>query len=368
MKKSVIVLALLVLPATAQAQADLIALARMEAAEGRRVEALTMLEDHLTQSPGDVDARLVYGVVLSWEGRYDEARRELQQVLAQTPAYMDARIALMNVALWSGRRQDARTQADDILSRQPGNPQARLVRQRLDALGRAWTANVGYSHDRFSDGRGAWHEQAVSLSRSTPIGPIVARGTRAERFSMTDEQVELELYPAFRAGTHAFMGLGVSPEALLYPQHRVAFDLYQGLGRGVEVSAGYRRLEFTDATHIYVFTLTKYVGTWMTTGKVYHVPGKGTVDPTSYHGMVRRYFGADGTSFIGFGYGHGTSREEVRSLGDLVTIAFGTVRGQVDVAVTSRWRLQLDTSTSRQKQSWGTVWQTGIGTGLSLRF
>jgi len=368
MRNGVIVLALLVLPAPARAQADIIALARTEAAEGRRAQALTILEEHLTQSPADVDARLVYGLILSWEGRYDEARRELQRVLEQTPAYMDARIALMNVELWSGHRQDADARADEILSREPGNPQARLVRQRLHGSGRAWTANVSYSHDRFSDGRGSWHEQAISLSRSTPIGPMVVRGTRAARFSLTDEQVEVELYPAIRAGTYAFVGLGAAPDAALYPHHRGVFDLSQSLGRGLEVSAGYRRLAFAKVAHIYLVTLTKYVGTWMATGKVYHVPGSGSLDSTSYHGVVRRYFGADGTSFVGFGYGHGLSREEVRNLGDLTMLASNTVRAQVDVAVTARWRLQLDASTSQQEQSRRTVWQTAVGTGLSLRF
>lgn len=341
MKTTVIVLALVVLPATAWAQTDIIAVARTAAGEGRRVEALTMLERHLAQSPEDVDARLVYGLVLSWEGRYDEARRELQRVLAAAPGYTDARVALTNVELWSRRRGASR---------------------------RGWTANVSYSHDRFSDDRGSWHEQSVSLSRSTPIGSIVVRGTRAARFSLTDEQVDVELYPAFRPGTYAYVGLGVASDAALYPHRRGAFELYQSLGRGVEVSAGYRGLEFEELTHIYVATLTKYVGPWMATGKVYHAPGRRTPDSTSYHGVVRRYFGADGTSFAGLGVGHGLSREEVRSLGDFATIAADSVRAQIDVPVAAGWRLQLEASTSRQQQSWGTVLQTTLGTGLSRRF
>ena len=342
MKTLALVLTLLILPATSWAQANIIALARTASAEGRRSEALTMLERHLTQSPEDVDARLVYGLVLSWEGRYDEARRELQLVLSQAPGYEDARVALTNVE--------------------------GLIRQRLTAA-RAWTASVGYSHDRFSDGRDAWHEQSVSLARSTPIGSIGVRGTRAARFSLTDEQVDVEFYPAFRDGTYAYVGFGMAPDGVLYPHRRGAFDLYQSLGRGFEVSAGYRRLEFEDLTHIYVATLTKYIGTWMASGRVYHVPGRGPVDPSSsYHGVIRRYFGADGTSFAGFGVGHGLSREEVRSVGDVVDVAADTVRGQVDVAVTDRWRLQLEASTSRQELSWGVVWQTTVGTGLSLRF
>ena len=341
MTRWLIVLAIVVLPATARAQGDVITLARTAAGEGRRVEALTMLEQHLAQSPGDVDARLVYGLVLSWEGRYDDARRELRRVLAEAPDYADARNVLTNVDRWSRRR---------------------------GAPGRGWTANVSYSHDRFSDDRGSWHEEAISLSRSTPIGSVVVRGTRASRFSLTDEQVDVELYPAFRPGTYAYVGLGVAPGAALYPRRRGALDLYQSLGGGFEVSAGYRGLQFDEVTNIYVLTLTKYLGSWMASGKAYHVPGRGAPDSTSYHGVLRRYFGADGTSFAGFGYGHGLSREEVRSLGDVATIAGDTVRGQIDVAVTEWWRLQLEASTSRQEQSWGTVWQTTLGTGLSRRF
>jgi len=56
-----------------------------------------LLEAHLAQAPEDVDARLLYGLVLSWEKRYDAARPVLQQVLTRAPEYTDARVALMNV-------------------------------------------------------------------------------------------------------------------------------------------------------------------------------------------------------------------------------------------------------------------------------
>ncbi len=75
-----------------------------------------MLETHLSEAPRDVDARLLYGLVLSWEGRYDEARPVLQQVLTQAPAYTDARVALMNVEYWSGHSAAALEQADRILA------------------------------------------------------------------------------------------------------------------------------------------------------------------------------------------------------------------------------------------------------------
>ena len=88
---------LLVASPSAAGQDDILKNARAAATSGHREEALSMLETHLSDSPRDVDARLLYGLVLSWEGRYDEARPALQQVLTQTPGYTDARVALMNV-------------------------------------------------------------------------------------------------------------------------------------------------------------------------------------------------------------------------------------------------------------------------------
>jgi hypothetical protein len=74
-----------------------------------------------------------------------------------------------------------------------------------------------------------------------------------------------------------------------------------------------------------------------------------------------------GPNYVGFGAGHGLAREEVRNLGDL-TAASDTLRGQIAAAVTARWRLLVAVSTSWLEQSRGTLWQTTVGTGLSLRF
>src|SRR6188474_3345194 len=131
---------LLVAPRCAAAQDDILKKARAAATTGHRDEALSMLERHLNEAPRDVDARLLYGLVLSWEGRYDQARPVLQQVLTQAPDYTDARVALMTVEYGSGRSTEALEQADRILARQPGNVTARTVRDRIEAANRPWWA------------------------------------------------------------------------------------------------------------------------------------------------------------------------------------------------------------------------------------
>jgi len=137
-------------PAHAAAAADdILTSARESAGAGRRPEALAALESHLTAVPRDVDARLLYGLILSWEGRYGEARHELQQVLAQTPGYTDARVALMNVEWWAEDTSAAGVAADAILAQDPGNQSARHVRDQLDAASRPWWVGITYGNDSF---------------------------------------------------------------------------------------------------------------------------------------------------------------------------------------------------------------------------
>jgi len=328
-----------------------------------------MLQEHLKSTPNDVDARLVYGLVLSWDGKYDEARGELTQVLTQAPNYMDARVALMNVEWWSGNTDRARELVRTVLATDPGNTQARLVKQRLDAKTNPWFVGADAVFDTFSDDRDSWREFDVKVGRETPVGSLTVRGSQADRFGLSDRAVDVEFYPTFRAGTYAFIGFGFGADDELYPDHRIAFDLYQSLGKGWEVSGGYRSLAFSESTHIYIGTLTKYVGNWMLTGKAMMVPNETTGDSWSYHGVARWYFGDLGTSYLGAGYTHGFSREEPRSEGDLIRVDADTFRGNGEIDFTDRVRLSFSASTSRQERAvLDPFWQTTLSSGITLRF
>lgn len=367
-KTRFIVAAFILLARTAAAQDDVITRARATNQAGQRPLALAMLEGHLASVPRDVDARLVYGLMLSWDGRYDEARVELRRVLAQTPEYRDAMVALMNVEWWSGRAAEAGEIATQILTRDPGHPDARQMRERLEARTRPWSVTTGYSVDGFNDGGDPWHEFEVAVGRQTPRGTIFVRGTNAARFGYRDQLVEVEAYPRLRSGTYAYVAAGAATRRDLFPDYRAAFDLYQSVGRGIEVSGGYRRLQFTSPVSIYVGTVTKYLGQWAVTERVYFVPGDES-NSWSFHTESRRYFGNAGTSFIGATYSHGFNREEPRGLGDSIRLRSNTVRGQANIDVSPWARLLITVSTSRQDRALRVpLWQTTVTAGTGYRF
>ncbi len=362
-----------------------------------------MLQTLLVESPRDADARLLLGVVLSWDGKYLDADRELRRVLEQSPTYNDARVALANVAWWTGnydglqnlaatgrsQRPDdvewimlearaldglgqykaARNALMDLLAQQPGHVQARNLKNRLDTKLRPWTLTMEYGTDRFSDQRVAWNEYSTSLSRHTKAGSVIARVSHAERFGFSDRLFEVEFYPSFRPGTYGFVSYGRSEDDALFPDYRMAADLYQSLGRGYEASVGVRRLGFSATTDIYLATLTKYVGNWMVTGKVFSVPDlEGPQDSVSYHGLVRRYIRGDGESFLSAGYSRGSSREELSDRAELLQIDADTLRAGAEILL-GRTMVSVAGSTSRQERArFGTLWQHTLGASFSVFF
>ena len=67
----------------------------------------------------------------------------------------------------------------------------------------------------------------------------------------------------------------------------------------------------------------------MLTGKTMYVPDRqGPEDSVSFHGLVRRYVGGSGESFVGFGYSHGYSREELEDRAELLALDADTAAGE----------------------------------------
>ena len=144
--------------------------------------------------------------------------------------------------------------------------------------------------------------------------------------------------------------------------------MYHVIGRGLEASAGYRRLAFGDTVHVYGGSLSKYAGNWMVTGRLNYVDARGGDGETSALLQARRYFGAAGTSFAGLTYSRGLTREEIRGEGDLFRAGTNTARAEIHALVTPRVRLTAEAGVSRTSRASGTLWQRTAGAGASIRF
>lgn len=362
------------------AAAGPVAAARELAIGGKRPEALRILEQRLAAEPADSDARTLRGIILSWDGRYDEARRDLESVLARHGDSGDALRALLNVEMWSGHPERAESLAREALRRDPNDPALLLARAKaLRALDRGrealatirrlieidpgnqeavtqgrdlgdsldpFTASFDHASEWFSDGRAPWREEQIQLSRQTGVGSMIARFSQAQRFSRTGRQVEIDAYPHIRPGTYAYLNVGYSPDARLYPRYRMGADLFQTLGRGWEASGGFRRLHFAEDVNIYTPSLSRYYGNWMFTARVLLTPGSAGTSRSGQF-QVRRYFG-DGTDYVGVRYGRGSSPVEARSIEDLQILDASSLAFEFRRTVDRRLTLECRWGMSRE--------------------
>src|SRR5205085_1846791 len=122
---------------------DVVTRARALAVAGQRAAAIALLADSVAASPGNNDARVLLGTVLSWEGRYDEARRELDTVLAENPGHGDALLASINVEVWSDHADRAEELVERLLRIDPRNADVLRTQRLLQASLRLWQVRAG---------------------------------------------------------------------------------------------------------------------------------------------------------------------------------------------------------------------------------
>ena len=384
--------------------------ARTLARDGRRAEALNLLNPYLAASPQDSDARTLRATILSWEGRYDEARTDLAQVLAVSPNHPDALPVLARVELWSGhadvaeavstrglgvypasgdlmeiralaleqlgRSAEARVQIERLLEASPDNDTARRIRRRLIDKQPGWVLGLQYRHDRFDDDRKPWHETQASLSRYGRAGSLGVRLYDAHRFGLGDQLIEVEAYPRLSARTYAFVAFAWSPDAVLYPERRYVADLYQAVGASWELSAGVRLLDLRasdELVDVYTAGIQRYAGTWLYGARAWFTPDQ-TSDSLTMDGLLRRYR-RDGVSYAGVRVSRGRYRDDERVTAGLADVlsASGALElaqrtGKVEWTATGGLRRQDLAAGTGPLGPPGHVWQWTAGGGLRVRF
>jgi YaiO family outer membrane protein len=90
--------------------------------------------------------------------------------------------------------------------------------------------------------------------------PLSVRINYANRFSINDAQLELDVYPKINDKIYLFGNLGFSNNQL-FPSFRLAFEPYFLLPKKFELSVGYRHINFiTSTSNIYTASINKYIG------------------------------------------------------------------------------------------------------------
>lgn len=330
--------------------------ARDLAISGRREEALAAYNALLERSPGNADVLLGRGRVYSWMDRWPEAEADLTGATIASPQYADAWSALGDLYLWSDRPTQALEAYGRWLAlasdedpepliargrafRAAGNyPPARVDFQAARARGAdpaqvdryllsmapgglgpnvvapagyRWSASLGASWTEFSPSRADWSDYTLSVRRYFDRGSLAIESLGADRFDTGDHAWALDGYVDLWSRAYANLRFQQGPQEVLFPGTAWRAELFQGVGRGWELSASYDGLYFDSSNvDIYGLGLGKYFGNWYVRLRHLYIPGENS-DSNSDRLLVRYYYSGDADNYLELAAGAGRSENVV---------------------------------------------------------
>lgn len=309
--------------------------------QAQREQAIALYAQMLERSPGNSDVLLGRGRTFAWMGRYPESEADLTAVTTRAPEYADAWSALGDMYLWSGRPQQAAEAYGHWMALKPDDPAAAIARGRAHrAAGDAeaarvdfaaaqargadaevvaqlvestrpriatpesvvtggfdWSLRAGYGHTAFSGSRDDWNDAELSLRRRFARGSLALEWLQADHFRTTDPAWALDGYAALWSRAYANARYQHGPDNGVLPSEAWRVELFQGVGRGWELSASVDHLRFSSDTEFYGIGVGRYVGNWYARYKLQHVPGEGS-GSWSHRALLRNYYRGDADDYV----------------------------------------------------------------------
>jgi YaiO family outer membrane protein len=193
-------------------------------------------------------------------------------------------------------------------------------------------ALLEYAFTRLDGGAEPWHLGSLELSRRSPGGTLLARGSLARRFDRTGTQLEVEAYPRLTPRTYAFVGAGFSADEL-FPELRLGAELFTALAPGWEASAGARWLDFrTREVTLLTGSVGAYPGNWYLAARPFLSLDDDGGSSLSGTVLARRYL-RDADEYVSLRLGGGEAPAEVFTAAELERV------GSTRVAVEGKTRL-----------------------------
>jgi YaiO family outer membrane protein len=272
----------------------------------------------LALDAGNPEAETGLAELASRQGDTGKAISLYGRVLEREPKNADVHYRLGRLYLRLGNFAQAESSMREACRLDPGNEEySRGVRQAKPGLAQRWfELRYDRQTDSFSDGRSPYLEENVAvqgrLSRSA--GPLVLKGSHAQRFGRNDYRLGMEYYPTLWKRAYGYVDLSYAPRAGFYPRWSYLLEAYQGLLSAAEISVGYRRQEF-DALAVSQFlgSLGYYLGNYYACFRWYF-SGPEAGDRFSWILNLRRYFSE--TSYIFAGFGQGARSKDIVTLAD----------------------------------------------------
>ncbi len=308
--------------------------------EKNYAEAIRITKSALTMSPDYADIRIFLGRLYTWNDEPDSARREFHRVLSAEPDHLDALLAVGSLEFWEDNSLKALEYANKGLGVDPKARDLLLLRAKIlndlkrwpeanadleivlkatsgDTEARALAARVrenssknrmGVTYDfvyfdkQFDD---PWHLASLDYSRQTGLGSVTARINYANRFRSNGLQFELDAYPRISKTFQAYISGGYSDDVGVFPKYRAGFSLYANLPAAFEAEAGFRYLNFGEATWIYTASVGKYYKSLWFNLRTFLTPAHKNISRS--FALTTRYYYGGADDYLSLRLGTGVS-------------------------------------------------------------
>ncbi len=317
-------------------------LARALSFSDHRDEAIRLYTELLATRPNNSDLLLARGRTYAWEHRWHEAEADITAVTRRSPDYGDAWSALGDMYLWSDRPEDAVKAYGRWTAADPDDPRAYIARARahrsagnLDAaladFGAArahgapgseidqyltslqrrrqepeaqvpdiytWSASVSYDFSKFSTDRSDWHSYTATIRRYWERGSLGVEYLRTREFDSSDYALALDAYVDLWKRAYANVRYQYSPNADLYPDDSYRVEIFQGAGKGWELSGSYDHMDFEESSvGLYGAGLGKYTGNWYLRWRTLFIPSAARLG-ISHRALARYYYSGNGDDYF----------------------------------------------------------------------
>lgn len=268
---------------------------------------------------------------------------------------------------WALRRDNRRREAlaaiERAVSIAPDRADARDLQDLLEWEVHGWEVMAAGDFVAWEDGRSAWKEAQLALRKNTGLGPVIVRGSHAVRAGLSDDKIEVEVYPAFPGG-YAALGVSVAADATLYARSILSAELFKSITPRIEASAGYRRFDVEGDLDLLTGSVGVYYGDLLFGARVYHVLHDGTSGLLS----ARRYLSDDG-QYVGVQMAAGSMPAVVRSATDFDLLSSRWIGAETLLLFGSRWVLRAQAAVGQEEWPQGeqTLFTSGT-VGLGVRF
>lgn len=327
-------------------------MARDLAFAGNRTVARDTLNQILTKYPDYTDVRNLLAKTLSWDGKYEEARKEFNRITSVERKNKEVWLAAVNNEIYAEEYYLALGLANKALTYLKGNEQLLDLKEyatknintkkekskkkkqgqvlikvpKKDSLEtKPYSNQIGISNsfDIFDKTFEAMIYVGIEYKRTTAVGLIIPRINYSNRFQTHGVQYEMDFYPKFSKTFYAYLNYGFS-NATIFPKHRVGAELYANLPKSIEVSAGFRFLDFADTkATIYTASIGLYSKNYYFSLRPYITPNPNGGLGVSGNVLVRRYL-KDADNYLGVRAGMGFS-PELKQLRDGVELLAETL-------------------------------------------